>query len=44
MVMEIQEKIKSEIKVQTEKRKKNNAALLKLIEVACNKLEDVMQG
>ena len=39
MLGEIEVKVKGEIEGQAEKRKKNNDALLKLIEVACNKLE-----
>ena len=38
MLCEIETKVKGEIEEQGEKRKKNNDALLKLIEVACNKL------
>ena len=38
MLGEIEVKVKGEIELQAEKRKKNNDALLKLIEVACNKL------
>lgn len=38
MLCEIETKVKGEIEGQGEKRKKNNDALLKLIEVACNKL------
>lgn len=38
MLSEIETKVKDEIDTQAEKRKKNNDALLKLVEVACNKL------
>lgn len=38
MLGEIETKVKDEIGSQGEKRKKNNDALLKLVEVACNKL------
>lgn len=38
MVDEIEEKLGSEIEKQTNKRKKNNEAMLKLIEVACQKI------
>ncbi len=43
MLSEIEAKVKAEIGLQTEKRKKNNDAMLKLIEVACNKLEEAFQ-
>ena len=40
MVDEIEEKLDSEIEKQTNKRKKNNEAMLKLIEVACQKIQE----
>lgn len=40
MIEEIGTKIGSEMETSTNKRKKNNAVLLKLIEGACHKLEE----
>ena len=39
MMEEINEKLVEEIDKEGEKRRKNNGALLKLIELACQKLE-----
>ena len=40
MIEEIEGKLESEISSQSAKRKKNNEAMLKLIEVACQKIEE----
>lgn len=40
MIEEIQQKLDSDLEAQTNKRKKNNEAMLKLIEVACQKIEE----
>ena len=39
MMQEINDKLIEEIDKEGEKRKKNNGSLLKLIELACQKLE-----
>lgn len=41
---EIEKKVRGEMELQVQKRKKNNEALLRLIEVACNRLQEATNG